>query len=66
MIRVNDRFEIEWHEGMTVEDVLSACGFTYPMVVVSVNGHVVAREAYAEFTVEERDEIRALHLVAGG
>jgi len=66
MIRVNDRFEIEWYAGMTVEDVLRSCGFTYPMVVVSVNGRVVDREAYAEFTVKDQDEIRALHLVAGG
>ena len=66
MIRVTDRLEIQWHPGMTVEDILGACGFTYPLIVVSVNGHVVARETYATFPVEDGDEIRALHLVAGG
>jgi sulfur carrier protein len=66
MIRVNDQVEISWHAGMTVEDVLRACGFTYPLVVVSVNGHVVSREAYEEFVVEDGDEVKALHLVAGG
>lgn len=66
MIRVNDKFDIEWREGMTVEDVLEACGFTYPLVVVSVNGRVVPREDYGTFQVEDNADMKVLHMIAGG
>ena len=66
MIRVNDRLEIPWHADMNVERLLLACGYTYPLVVVSVNGRVVAKEAYAEYLLQDGDEVKALHLVAGG
>ncbi len=66
MIRVNDRFDVGWLEGMTVEGVLKACGFTYPLLVVSVNGQIVSREAYPTFPVADEDEVKVLHLVAGG
>lgn len=66
MIRVNDKFDVEWREGMTVEGVLTACGFTYPLVVVSVNGQIVPRDAYRTFPVEDNADVRVLHLVAGG
>jgi len=46
--------------------VLKACGFTYPLVVVSVNGQIVPREAYPTFPVADEDEVKVLHLVAGG
>jgi len=66
MIRVNDKFDVEWREGMTVEAVLKACNFTFPLVVVSVNGQVVPRDAYRTFRVEDNAEVKVLHLVAGG
>ena len=38
MIRVNDKWDVPWQEGMTVDDVLQACDFTHHYVVVSING----------------------------
>jgi len=66
VIRVNDRLELAWHEGTTVRDVLDQCGFTYPLLVVSINGSVVTKEAYDRASVADGDEIRVLHLMAGG
>jgi sulfur carrier protein len=66
MIRVNEQLEIPWQAGMSIKDLLRRCRFTYPLVVVSVNGQVVAREAYAEYALQDGDEVKALHLVAGG
>ena len=67
MIRINDgKFEVEWKEGMTIEDLLKACNFTYPMVVVSVNGQVVRREDYATHPLADGDEVKVLHLISGG
>ncbi|MBC8448194.1 MAG: sulfur carrier protein ThiS [Chloroflexi bacterium] len=66
MIRVNDKFDVEWREGLTVEGLLKALGFTYPLVVVSVNGQLVSREAYPTFPVADEAEVKVLHMVAGG
>jgi sulfur carrier protein len=66
VIRVNDHLDVEWSEGMAVDDVLQGCGFTYPLVVVSVNGQVVPKAAYRTHAVQDGDRVRVLHLVAGG
>lgn len=66
MIRVNDKFDVTWREGMTVEEVLKALGFTYPLVVVFVNGRLVPRQAYATFPVADGAEVKVLHMIAGG
>jgi len=66
MVRVNDKFDIQWQEGMTVEDLLAACNFTYPSVVVLVNGQPVPREAYGTFQIEDDADVKVLHMIAGG
>jgi len=66
MIRVNDKFEVEWQEGMAVDSLLKTIKFTFPMIVVSVNGKVVPRSEFGTTTIEDNDEVKVLHLVAGG
>jgi sulfur carrier protein len=66
MIRVNDKFEVEWQERMTVDSLLEILKFTFPMIIVSVNGKVVLRNEYETTRIEDNDEVRVIHLVAGG
>ncbi len=66
MIRVNDKFDVEWQEGMTVDSILKICNFTFPMIVVSVNGKIVPRSEYGTTRVEDNDEVKVMHLIAGG
>ena len=66
MIRVNDKFDLEWHKGMTVDSILEILKFTFPMIVVSVNGRVVPRSEYGTTRIEDNDEVKVIHLVAGG
>jgi len=81
MIRVNDRWDIPWHEGMTVGDVLAACGFTHHYVAVSINGKLVppvphasggpvphASGGPAQHTqpVADGDHIQVIHIIGGG
>lgn len=65
MIRVNKE-EMEWEPGMTVQDVLDRRNYTFPMIVVKVDGEVVPREAYATYQVEDGAEVWAIHLISGG
>jgi thiamine biosynthesis protein ThiS len=66
MIRVNNKFDIEWKEGMTVNSILEILKFTFPMIIVSVNGKVVLRSEYDTAKIEDNAEVKVIHLVAGG
>lgn len=66
MIRVNNKFDVEWQEGMTVNSLLEILKFTFPMIVVSVNGKIVPKSEYGTRRVEDNDEVKVMHLIAGG
>lgn len=65
MIRVNDD-PMAWREGMTVRDVIVARNFKFPLLIVTVNGHLVPRDAYDGTTVPDDATVRILHLMSGG
>ena len=58
--------ELSWHEGMTVKDVLEALGYAFPLVMVRVNGEVVKKSRWTEFTVPDGASIDVQPVVAGG
>jgi sulfur carrier protein len=66
MIDVNEKWEIPWHAGMTVGDVLVACKFTHQQIVVSVNSMLVPPDAYDTRTVADGDKVRVIHVIGGG
>lgn len=66
MIRVNDRDEVEWGEGLTVSDLLQRMRYTYPHIVVRVMGNVVPEEAYSTWRVPDGADVWVIHLIAGG
>lgn len=65
MILVNDR-EFPWEEGMTVEGLLKSKNFTYARIVVKINGKVVPNEDFANTVIHDGDDVKAIHLLAGG
>jgi thiamine biosynthesis protein ThiS len=66
MIRVNNREEIEWEEGLTVSLLLEQLKYTFPHIIVYVDGKVVRREEYATHLVPNGAGVRVIHLIAGG
>ncbi len=66
MVKVNGEFEVEWEEGMTVRRLLEKMKFTFPMLVVSVNGQIVLRDDWDTTPVPDGAEVKVLHMVAGG
>lgn len=63
---VNQRDRLPWHEGMTVRDVLAEMNYTFPHLVVIIDGVVIAHEAYETATVPAGADVRVVHLMAGG
>lgn len=66
MIRVNDKWDVRWQEGMTVQDVLAACRFTHRHIVVSVDGILVPPAEYETRAVSDRSAVRVVHVIGGG
>ena len=55
-----------WREGMTVADVLAERRFIFPLLVVSINGQHVPREAFATAVVPQGANVVVVHLMSGG
>ena len=66
MITVNgDKFE--WHEGLTVQDILNAKNYTFRMISVWINGEVVQnRGDYSVTPVPDGVEVEIIHMISGG
>lgn len=65
MMTVNGR-EVEWVEGMTVQSLLDKCRYSFPLIIVKVNGEFVPRREFDHHTVADGDEVEAIHLMSGG
>ena len=57
---------LEWHQGLTVRDILDTLGYNYPSVLVRVNGTIVRRKVWDGTVVPDEAEIEVLPIVAGG
>ena len=65
MIRVGER-QVEWHDQMTVSDLLSALGETYEYAVVRIDDRVVSRPNFHCTLVPDGCQVYLIPLVAGG
>jgi sulfur carrier protein len=66
MIRVNDRDEVTWEEGLTVFDLLERFRYTFPHIIVKIDGKVILPDAYQTRTIPDGADVRVIHLIAGG
>ncbi len=66
MIIINNRDKLDWHEGMTVEDVLNAMKYTFHMITVTVNGELVKKIDYDTHQVPDNASVSVFHLAHGG
>ncbi len=65
-MRLNDREFEHWKEGLTIQDVIDIMRFVYPRLVIKVNGKLIKKEEYSSFVLQENDDLKIYHLLAGG
>ena len=65
MILINNR-EFEWFEGMTVEKLLELKGYTFPQIIVKINGDYILPEKYSITKIADGNNVLALHMFGGG
>lgn len=66
MIRVNDRDEVGWEEGLTVSGLLERFRYTFPHIIVKIDGEIIPPEVYRTRTIPDGADVRVIHLIAGG
>lgn len=65
MILVNGD-PLEWKDGMTVRDVLTAKRFTFPMLVITVDDAIIDRKSYDTTVIPDGANVKVVHLMSGG
>ena len=53
-------------ESFSVRELLALMNFTFPMIVVKINGRLVKKEDYERVFVGDGDNVEAIHLISGG
>jgi len=66
VILINNRDEIEWQEGLTISALLERLRYTFPHIIVTINGEVIPRQEYPSRTIPDGADVRVIHLIAGG
>jgi sulfur carrier protein len=61
----NNETELPTDE-ISVADLLERQGFSFPMIVVKLNGELIKKKARARTQVRDGDRVDAVHLVSGG
>ena len=51
---------------MSVEQLLKIKNFTFPMIIIKINGKLIKKENYSDSIVKDGDDVTALHLISGG
>ena len=64
-IEVNGK-KIDWIKGESIKRLLKRMNYTFPMIVVKVNGKLVKKIEFEDFIIEDNDKISAIHLISGG
>lgn len=64
-IKLNGK-ETELPAGQSVVDLLASKKLKPQLVVVEINGTIVARASFADTVLESGDEVEIVHFVGGG
>ena len=65
MIEVNGN-KVDFVENETVKDLLKRMRYTFPNIVVKINGDLVKRTDFADTIVPDNSKVAAIHMISGG
>ena len=57
---------IEWVENETIPQLLKRMNYTFPLVVVKINGEVIPKTSHSETIVPDNSTVEVIHLISGG
>jgi thiamine biosynthesis protein ThiS len=62
----NRETDIDGKSNITITELFEIQKFTFPHIIVKVNGKLIKREFYNETVLKENDKVDAIHLIGGG
>ena len=66
-ILLNNRNEaFDSYEEMSVDQLLKVKKFTFPMIIIKINGKLIKKDKYSTSIIKDGDDVTALHLISGG
>ena len=65
-ITLNNKPETITGKSLSIRDILRIKKYTFPNLVVKVNGQLVKKPEYDTCTVKEGDTVEIIHLISGG
>ncbi len=65
MIKVNNN-EFLWEKGLTVQKLLRKNNFLIHLSIVKINGQLINKKSFVSQIINDNDDIKIVHLVAGG
>ena len=65
MIMINGN-DFLWEKGLTVEKLLRKNNFLIHLSIVKINGQLINKKSFATQIINDNDDIKIVHLVAGG
>jgi len=57
---------MSWEKGLTVEKLLRENNFLIHLSIVKINGQLINKRSFATQIINDNDDIKIIHLVAGG
>ncbi len=64
-IKVNENI-VEWHDNLTISELLKIMKYTFPMLVIKVDGQLIKKDQYKTFVVPNNSHVKIIHLMSGG
>ena len=65
MIEVNGR-KVDYIENETVKELLSRMKYTFPNIVVKIDGKLVKKSEFNSTIIPDNSKIDAIHMISGG
>jgi thiamine biosynthesis protein ThiS len=65
-IILNNKEEEFAGDQLTITELLKVKNFTFKMLVIKVNGHLVKKSEHDKTIVKDGDDVMVLHLISGG
>jgi len=66
LIHLNNTPEELPGESLTIKDILRIKNYTFPNLVVKINGQLIRKPQYESATVNDGDVVEIIHLISGG
>ncbi|MBN2400568.1 sulfur carrier protein ThiS [candidate division KSB1 bacterium] len=65
-ISLNNKEESMAGESISVRELLTLMKFTFPLIIVKINGRLIKKEDYERIFIGDGDRVEAIHLMSGG